>query len=405
MRLAFQIARRYLFAKKSHTVINFISLISVAGVTIGTMALVVVLSVFNGFEEFIGQSYSAFNPDIKILPAQGKTFQYNSKIDSVLELSGAEWWSQVVEDQAFVSYDEKQMPAIIKGVDNNFTRVSGLDTMLMDGQFTLWNEDKPTAIVGYGMMRTLRIGLKFISPIVIHAPRRKSGISMTYPPSNFISDYLYPSGVFLVYQAEYDQNYLILPIQKAREFFEYTNEVSHIEVKTGSGINTLQQQKALIEQLGPDFKVLNRFQQQEEFYKMMNVEKWITFLILMFILFIATFNIIGSLSMLMIDKKDNIDTLRNMGADNKLIRNIFVFEGWIISLAGTITGIILGAILSWVQQVWGLIRLGSGGTFIIDAYPVKVEILDFIVVFITVIALGFLASWYPVRKITGKILG
>lgn len=380
-------------------------MISVAGVTVGTMALVVVLSVFNGFEDFIGKSYSAFNPDLKIIPASGKVFDYNSTLDSVLQNTDIAWWSNVIEDQAFVQYDNKQTPVIIKGVDNNFTRVSGLDTMLVEGRFALWNDEKPLAVVGYGLARTLRIGLKFIAPIKIHAPKRSNQVSLTNPQNNFISDFLYPSGIFVVYQPEYDQNYLIVPLEEAQKLFDYTNEVSHVELKLNDSENVASVQNYLQKGLGADYKVLNRYQQQEEFYKMMNIEKWITFLILMFILLIATFNIIGSLSMLMIDKKDNIDTLRNMGADSKLIRMIFVFEGWIIALGGALVGLFLGGILVFLQLKYGLLRLGGEGTFIIDAYPVKAQLFDFIIVFVAVVTLGFLASWYPVRKITGKILG
>lgn len=405
MRLAFQIARRYLFAKKSHSIINVISMISVAGVTIGTMAIVVVLSVFNGFEGLIGQSYTAFNPDLKVLPAQGKVFSYNDHIESIMKASGAEWWSKVIEDQAFVMYDDKQSPVIIKGVDENFTRVSGLDTMLIEGTFTLWNNDKPTAVVGYGLARTLRVGLKFVAPLVIHAPKRDGQVSMVNPQNNFISDYLYPSGIFVVYQPEYDHNYMILPIEKARYFFNYSDEISQLEIKV-TDHGALNDVKTFLKKnLGSDYKVLTRFEQQEEFYKMMNIEKWVTFMILMFVLFIATFNLIGSLSMLMMDKKDDIDTLKNLGADSKLIRMIFVFEGWAISFVGTVLGLILGGLIIWVQMMYGLLKLSGGGNFIIEAYPVSVLAMDFVIVFVAVITLGFLASWYPVRRITSKILG
>lgn len=405
MRLAFQIARRYLFSKKSHTVINTISMISVAGVTIGTMALIVVLSVFNGFEDLIGQSYTAFNPDLKIVPSNGKVFTYDDHLDSILIQSGAEWWSKVIEDQAFVMYDDKQSPVIIKGVDDNFTRVSGLDTMMLEGSFSLWNGEKPTAVVGYGLARTLRIGLKFVAPLVIHAPIRDRQVSLTNPQNNFISDYLYASGIFVVYQPEYDQNYMILPIEKARYFFSYTNQITQLEIKVPGDINGSTVKSFLQDHLGSDYRVLTRFEQQEEFYNMMNIEKWITFMILMFVLFIATFNLIGSLSMLMMDKKDDINTLRNLGANSKLIKMIFVFEGWIISLAGTVFGLILGGILIWFQMMYGLLKLSGGGSFIIDAYPVNALAMDFIIVFIAVITLGFLASWYPVRRITSQILG
>ncbi|MFB6317184.1 ABC transporter permease [Saccharicrinis sp. FJH54] len=380
-------------------------MISVAGVTIGTMALIVVLSVFNGFEDLIGKTYSAFNPDVKVQPAAGKVFNYNAHIDSVLVNSGAEWWSRVIEDQAFVSYDDKQSPVIIKGVDENFSRVSGLDTMLVEGAFTLWNGEKPTAIVGYGLARTLRIGLKFVAPIVIHAPKRESQVSMINPESNFISDYLYPSGFFVVYQPEYDMNYILLPIEEAQKLFDYTNQLTQLEIKVSEKKDVSDVQSYLKKHLGSDFKVLNRFQQQEGFYNMMNIEKWIGYLILMFILFIATFNLIGSLSMLMMDKKDDIDTLRNLGANSRLIRMIFVFEGWIISLVGTIVGVILGGVLVWLQMQYGLLKLANGGNSIVDAYPVSVLISDFVIVFVSVITLGFLASWYPVRRITSQILG
>jgi lipoprotein-releasing system permease protein len=404
MNLALTIARRYLFAKKSHSVINTISLISVAGVMVGTIALVTVLSVYNGFESVISASFSAFNPDLKIEPTQGKTFVVDSALQHDLHTNGIRHVSNVITAQALVRYSGKQTPVLVKGVDSEYSNVTGIDTSLVEGNYVLAENNRTYTVMGYGLARTLGAGVKFVSPLVVYAPIRSGNISLTNPESVFKSDYVFPSGFFLVHQPEFDMNYMLLPLQFVRELFQYPNEVTALELSVEPDLLPAVK-KQLKRNLGANFVVLDRYEQQEEFYRMMNIEKWMTFLILTFILFIATFNVIGSLSMLMIDKKNDITTLRNMGADNSLIQRIFMFEGWIISLGGALLGLILGGFICWLQMQYGLLKLAGGGNFIIQAYPVRVEIIDFVLVFVTVATMGFLASYYPVRRIITRMIG
>lgn len=404
MNLALTIARRYLFAKKSHSVINTISLISVAGVMVGTIALVTVMSVYNGFESVISASFSAFNPDLKIEPELGRTFVVDSTIQEALSDKGIMHVSGVITAQALVRYSGKQTPVVVKGVDNEYHNVTGIDTSLVEGNYILTDKGRTMTVMGYGLARTLGAGVKFVSPLVIYAPKRHGNFSLTDPESVFKSDYVFPSGFFLVHQPEFDMNYMLLPLSMVRELFQYQDEVTALELKVDP-TELPNVKKRLKKSIGSKLVILDRYEQQEEFYRMMNIEKWMTFLILTFILFIATFNVIGSLSMLMIDKKNDITTLRNMGADNALIKRIFMFEGWIISLGGAFLGLILGGFLCWLQMEFGLLKLAGGGNFIIQAYPVQVQLSDFVFVFITVASMGFLASYYPVRRIISKILG
>jgi len=399
----FYIARRYLFAKKTRHAINIISGISVGGVTIGTMALIIILSAFNGLDNLVRSLFSTFDPDLKITVAEGKTFSSeHENITKLKEHEGILYLSEVIEENALLRYGEKQYIATIKGVGDDFVKMSGIDSMIYDGEFLLKDQKNSYAIVGQGIASTLSMGLNFITPIQIYVPKRTKNVILT-PDKAFNRKYIFPSGIFAI-QQDFDSKYIIVPIDFARELLDYTVELSSIELKIDPSYNQDRVQKELQTLLGNEFEVKNRYEQQEFVYKIMQSEKWAIFLILTFILIIASFNIIGSLSMLIIEKKKDIETLRNLGANLKLIRKIFLLEGWMISILGAISGLILGSIICTLQQQFGLVKIQGGESFVIDTYPVSMEIPDFLFVFLTVLLIGYLAAWYPVRYITRKFI-
>lgn len=399
---SFRIARRYLFSKKSHNAINIISGISAAGVAVGTMALVCVLSVFNGFETLISDMFSAFDPDLKITLTQGKTFDVNSpEFNNLRKLKSVAYFTEVVEENALLRFKDKQMPATIKGVSKEFEKMTRIDSIMYDGKFVLYDGAFQRAVPGVGVASVLGLNSHFIDPLYIYAPKRTSKINLLRPENSFNQIGTFVSGIFSVKQALYDDHCVLVSIGLARDLFEYDKStVSSVELKLAKGVDKELVQKEIKAMLGDRYSVKNRYEQQESFFKIMKIEKWITYLILCFILLIASFNIIGSLSMLIIDKRADIETLRNLGAHNQLIKRIFLFEGWMISAVGAIAGIGLGAILCLLQQYFGLLRLGSG--YVVDAYPVLTKPLDMLLVFFTVLAMGFLAAYYPVRYIRTK---
>ncbi len=397
----FHIAKRYLFSKKSRNAINVISSVSVAGVAIGTIALIVVLSVFNGFDNLVQSLFNSFDPDLKITSVIGKTFPAdNEKIQMLEKADGILYLTEVVEENALLKYDERQYIATIKGVDEDFVKMSGIDSMIIDGDFTLVKDGKPYAVMGQGVAVNLAVGLNFISPVIFYVPRNTKLISMN-PAKAFNRKYIFPSGIFAI-QQDFDSEYVIVPLFFARDLLGYTNEVSAIEIKVNPSYETSAVQENIKELLGPEFSVKNRFEQQELLYKIMKSEKWAIFLILTFILVVASFNVIGSLTMLIIEKKKDIVILRSMGASLSMLRRIFLFEGWMISLLGAFSGLILGTLICWVQQRFGIIQLQGSGSFVIDAYPVSIEIPDLIWIFLTVLLIGYLAAWYPVKNIIGR---
>ena len=403
MKLPFRIALRYLFAKKNHNAINIISMISVVGVCIGTMALITVLSVFNGFENLIGATFSSFDPELKVMPVEGKVFSPDTtQLEQVYQLDAIDYHSEVIEDRVLLRYKDRQTPAFLKGVEGAYEKMTGLDTMIVDGQFALDADGDPAAVLGYGLARTLGAGVKFIRPIYIYVPRRTSSVSLINPEQNFNRSHIYPSAFFFISQPKYDDQYCLVPLALARQLFDYKSEVTAVELSLKQGADLAEVEMQVQALLGNGFQVLNRKEQQKDIFKMMEVEKWMTFLILVFITFIASFNVIGSLSMLMLDKKRDIETLRSIGATAKFVRSIFLFEGWMISVFGAIIGLILGALLCWSQMEFGWLHLQGGGSFIISAYPVDLVFTDFIYVFLAISVLGFLVAYYPVKYIVKR---
>lgn len=406
MNFPFYIARRYLFSKKSHNAINIISLISVCGVVIATTALVCALSVYNGFNDLVSSLFSHFDPQLKVTAKYGKVFDPNcSEIAQVKALPEIEAYCAVLQDNALIKYKDRQEIGVIKGVDDNFSHLVDLDSVLIDGEFILSDEVTNYATLGIGLASHLGIKAGFVSPIEIYVPKRDQQVNMANPATSFNLEYTFISSVFRINQQVYDDYYMIIPLQTARTLLNYESEISALELKVKEGASLSTVEKQIKQLLGDKFEVKNRFEQQEASFKMMQIEKWVTFLILCFILAIALFNIVGSLSMLMIEKKDDVETLRNMGANDRQIQQIFLFEGWMISGFGALLGILVGIVLCWMQQAFGLIRLGdSAGSFIIDAYPVHILLLDILTVFLTVLAIGFLAAWYPVHYLGKKWL-
>ncbi|MDO9152495.1 MAG: FtsX-like permease family protein [Paludibacter sp.] len=394
-----RIAWRYLISKKSHNAINIISGISSAGVAVGTMALVVVLSVFNGFETLISDMFSSFDPDLRITLTQGKTFDIrNAEFEKIRKSPLVAVFTEVVEENALLRFKEKQMPAIIKGVTDNFRQSTHIDSIMYDGKFELFDGAFERAVPGIGVAGTLGLGAQFIDPLYIYAPKRTSKINLLRPENSFNQAGTFVSGIFSVSQLQYDDRYVLVSIGLARELFEYDSTiVSSVEIKLTPVADKAKAQQSIREILGEKYQVKNRYEQQESFFKIMKIEKWITFLILCFILLIASFNIIGSLSMLIIEKKQDIETLRCLGANNSLIKRIFLLEGWMISVVGSFAGIIIGTVICLVQEHFGLLKLGTG--YVVDAYPVVTNFSDIILVFFTVLIMGMLAALYPVRYI------
>lgn len=407
MNFPFYIARRYLFSKKSHNAINVISAISVCGVALATLALVCTLSVFNGFQDLVTTFFTAFDPQLKITAVRGKVFDGQDKrVLQLKKMPDVEVYSESLEDNVMVQYQGRQAMAVVKGVEDNFDQLIPIDSILFGrGDLLLHDEVVDYAIPGIQLLSTLGSGIRFLDPLEIYAPRRGAKVNMANPSTAFVTGNLFSSGlVFAVNQEKYDASYILTSIDFARRLFQYTTEVSAINLKLKAGADTDAVKKHIQDLLGDDFLVQDRYEQQADTYRIMEIEKLISYLFLTFILMIACFNVIGSLSMLIIDKRDDVVTLRNLGASDRQIVRIFLFEGRMISFFGAFAGVVLGLLLCWLQQEYGLIALGSSGSFVVDAYPVSVHASDVLLIFITVLLIGFLSVWYPVRFLSKRLL-
>lgn len=402
------IARRYLFSKKSTHVINVISSISVIGVAVATMALVIVLSVFNGFHDLVASLFTSFDPQLKVVPVEGKTAPSDDPILTQIRLlPEVDVATETVEDQALAIYDGKQAMVKIKGVDDNFAELSHItDILYGDGSFSLHAANLEYGILGIRLAQTLGIGAQWDGYLKIYAPQKEGQLDLSNPGEGFVADSLNSPGVlFSVRQSKYDKNYIVTSIAFARNLFGQQGMLSDLEIrlKEGSDLNAVKAEMQKI--AGTKYKVLDRFEQQEDTFKIMSIEKLMAYIFLTFILIVACFNIIGSLSMLIIDKKNDVVTLRNLGANDKQITRVFLFEGRMIAVIGAVIGIGLGLLLCLLQQQYGFVRLGeSEGSFIVDAYPVSVHYTDVAIIFVTVIAVGWLAVWYPVRALSKRLL-
>lgn len=408
MNFPFFIARRYLFSKKSTHVINVISSISVIGVAVATMALVIVLSVFNGFHDLVASLFTSFDPQLKVVPVEGKTVPSDDPILTQIRLlPEVDVATETVEDQALAIYQGKQAMVKIKGVEDNFSELSHItDILYGDGTYSLHAANLEYGILGIRLAQTMGIGAQWDGYLKIYAPKKEGQLDLSNPGEGFVADSLNSPGVlFSVRQSKYDKNYIVTSIAFARNLFGQQGMLSDLEIrlKEGSDLNAVKAEMQKI--AGTKYKVLDRFEQQEDTFKIMSIEKLMAYIFLTFILVVACFNIIGSLSMLIIDKKNDVVTLRNLGANDKQITRVFLFEGRMIAVIGAVIGIGLGLLLCLLQQQYGFVRLGeSEGSFIVDAYPVSVHYTDVAIIFVTVIAVGWLAVWYPVRALSKRLL-
>ena len=408
MNFPFYIARRYLFSKKSTHAINVISAISAIGVAVATMALVVTLSVFNGFHDMVASFFTSFDPQLKITPTEGKTVPADDPIlTKIKKLSAVEVATETLEDQALAVYGDRQAMVMIKGVEDNFDSLTHIGSILVgQGDFELHAAGMSYGTLGIRLAETLGTGYNYPTPIKIFAPKREGQLNMANPTNGFVEDELYSPGVlFCVKQSKYDKNYIITDIGFARRLFDGQGMLSSLELRLKPGSNFDRVKDEIKSIAGDKYYVRDRFEQQDDTFKIMKIEKLMAYIFLTFILVVACFNIIGSLSMLIIDKKDDVVTLRNLGASDRKIVRIFLFEGRMISAIGAVVGIAVGLLLCWLQQRFGLVGLGrSSGSFVVDSYPVSVHPEDIIVIFITVLAVGFISVWYPVRYFAKRLL-
>lgn len=398
MNLPLYIAQRYLISKKSTNAINFISGISVLGITIGTAALIVVLSVFNGFDGLVKSLYNSFNPDLKLSPVYGKVFVPDeNKIRAMLSLNGVEQVTKVIEENALLKYGEKQFIATIKGVDEHYIQVTKVDSSVVRGNFLLKENGINYTVLGSGIEQVLNVNLKSnFEPITIYVPKREQQIVLN-PEDAFNRMNVYPSGTFSI-QQDFDSKYVFVDLSFAKSLLNYTDEISAIEIKLKPDADKEKTQSAINNLLGQKFSVKNRYQQDEILYKVMNTEKWAIYLILSLILFIAAFNLIGSLTMLVIDKTKDIAILKTMGAEHTLIRKIFLIEGILLSSSGAVLGFVIGILTCFIQIKFKVLKLEGVGSFVVDVYPVAMKISDFILVLATNIIIGIMASWFPAKK-------
>ena len=401
MNLSFYIAKRYLISKKSHHVINIISWISVTGIGVGTMALIIVLSAFNGLETLVEELYASFDPDLKITLVEGKTFDANEfPKDKVLAIPEIKFVNTSLEDVALIKYEDKQTIATIKGVESVFYKMSGLDSLLIEGTVNFQTENNNSLVFGWGIADKLALFIsKTTSKITILVPKRGTSKALT-PDAEFNKKIAYASGIFSV-NPDFDTKYVLADLTFVQQLLKHENKLSSVELGLKKGSDWRLVKNDVEKAIGNNYKVESRYEMNELVYKTNKTEKWITFLILSFILVIASFNIIGSLTMLIIDKKKDVWILKTLGANDRVIRKIFFAEGMLINLLGAISGMAIGAFICWLQLHFGLLRLDGG---VVDFYPIELHIMDFINVSMLVIIIGLIASWYPVRILTKRHL-
>ena len=406
---SFYVARRYMFSKKSVGAINVISFISVAGVAVGTMALVIVLSVFNGFHDLVASLFTNFDPQIEVVPVKGKTINADApELDRIRHLNFVDVATDVVEDQAIAVYGDRQRMVTVMGVDENFDQLTNISDILYgDGDFTLRVANLYFGVPGIRLAQDLGLGARWADYLKIYAPVRRGQLTdLDTPTDGFVVDSLLSPGVvYAVNQNKYDRDRIITSIYFARQLFDQDGMLSSLQLRVKPGTDLGTAKREIRAAAGEKFRVLDRFEQQADTFRIMQIEKVLAYVFLTFILIVACFNIISSLSMLIIDKKNDINTLHNLGANDRQIQSIFLYEGRIISAVGALIGIGLGLALCGLQQAFGFVKMGeSSGTFIVNAYPVSVHYWDVLVVFITVILIGWAASWIPARRLRKQIL-
>ena len=401
MKTALKIAWRYLFAKKQYNAIHIISGISAAAIGVVTAAMVCVLSVMNGFGAMVEQMFSQFDPDIRIESVNGKSFYDTGEhFHELRKLDGVAIISQSIEETALLQFENKQMPINLYGVDSTFPSLTHIENIITEGHYAVHDGAFDRAVLGQGLAWQIGIGARFVNPLHLYAPKRTARVNMLRPDQAFNDEICYIAGTFAVQQTKYDNEVMLVNIELARRLLEYDeNEVSALLVKIAHGTSIRQAKKEMQSLLGNGYKVLDRYEQQADFFRILHVEKLLTSLLLVFILLIASFNIIGSLSMLIIEKKADIQTLSHIGANKQMIRKIFIFEGWLISALGAVVGLLIGLIICIAQEHLGILKLGSGTEYIISSYPVVVQTTDIFLVATVVLTLGFIAAWIPAKRI------
>ena len=408
MNFPFYIARRYLFSKKSTNAINVISMISMAGVIVATMALIIVLSVFNGFHDLVATFFTQFDPQLKVVPVEGKDAPSDDPVlTEIRQMPEVDVATESVEDMALAIYEGHQAMVTVKGVDDNFMELTHINEIVYgDGEFQLHAADLEYGTLGIRLAQELGTGARFGNYLHIYAPRRDGQLDLSNPQDGFEVDSLISPGVvFATRQGKYDKSYILAPIGFARRLFDQQGMLTSLELRLKPGSNLEAVKKRMRSIANGKYKVLDRFEQQADTFKIMQIEKFIAYIFLTFILIVACFNIIGSLSMLIIDKREDVVTLRNLGANDRQISSIFLFEGRLIVAIGAIVGVALGLLLCWLQQRFGLVGMGgSSGMFVVNAYPVSVHYQDVLLVFFTVLVVGSVAVWYPVQHFSKRLL-
>ena len=406
MRPELHIAWRYLFSKKGHNAINIVSGVSAAAVGVVTAAMVCVLSVMNGFGALVEQMFSEFDPEIRITAAEGKSFQLDTlPVQQALALPFVQATSEVVEEMALVRYKDHQQPARVMGVDSVFQQITHIDTIITDGYFSVFDGAFDRCVMGRGLATQIGVNAHFVGAVHLYAPKRLERVNMLRPDEAFLHEKAFMAGTFAVNQTSYDDQLLLVSLPLARRLFQYdTLTVTALELQLDpKGHFSARQMKAqLRECLGEGYVVADRYEQQSDFFRILKIEKLLTALLLAFILLIACFNVIGSLSMLIIDKQDDICILRHLGATPQIIRRIFLCEGWFIIVLGAVFGLVIGLTICLLQQHLGLLKLGSGTDYVISAYPVLVQAVDVLAVAVIVLGMGFLAAWYATRTLCSK---
>lgn len=405
MKTELKIAWRYLFAKKQYNAIHIISGISAAAIGVVTAAMICVLSVMNGFGVMVEQLFSQFDPDIRIEAVSGKSFHdEGEQFDALRQLPAVALVSQTIEETALLQFEDRQMPVRLCGVDSIFPTLTHIQDIITDGEYEVHDGAFDRAVLGRGLAWQIGVGAHFIHPLQLYAPKRTARVNMLRPDQAFNEEICFIAGTFAVQQAQYDDEMMLVDIPLTRRLLEYgEKEVTALLIQLSPNASARQAERDIQSLLGKDYNVLNRYEQQADFFRILRVEKLLTTLLLVFILLIASFNIIGSLSMLIIDKQSDIQTLSHLGANQQTIRRVFLFEGWMISTLGAICGLVVGLIICLLQEHLGLLKLGNGAEYVASAYPVAVQATDFLIVTIVVLSLGFIAAWIPARRIKDSI--
>ena len=390
-----------MFAKKQFNAIHIITAISSVAVGVVTAAMVCVLSVMNGFGVMVEQLFSQFDPDLRITTQKGKSFSISEeKKDELLGLPSVDLLSESITETALVYFEDKQMPVQLQGVDAEFDELTGIERIITDGHYEVYDGAFDRAVLGQGLAWKLGIGARFVSGIEVYAPKREGKVNMLRPDANFNRETCFIAGTFAVNQQKYDDNLMLVDIALTRRLLDYdSTEVTALQVAVAEGYSVKQAKKEIVSVLGEGYAVQDRYEQQEDFFRILRVEKLLTTLLLVFILLIATFNGIGSLSMLIIDKQQDIRTLSHLGASEKMIRRVFVLEGWMVNALGALGGLVVGLVVCLLQEHLGLLKLGNGAEYVIEAYPVAVQGWDIVMVIVVVLALGAISSWIPARRI------